>query len=87
MPGRVSGVRTQEAPGSVVVAEEAVRVLAFTADAFVGNADGELAAPFHLPVITEATQRLSAQDLRQTGYVPESPSRIFECDLNHNVQI
>lgn len=63
MPGRVSGVGTQEAPGSVVVAEEAVRVLAFAADAFVGDADRELAAPLHLPVMAEATQRFSAQDL------------------------
>lgn len=76
VPGRVPRVGTQEAPGSVVVAEEAVRVLAFAADALVSDADRELATPLHLPVITEATQRLSTQDLGQPGHNPGLQSKL-----------
>lgn len=65
----------------VVVAKEAVRVLAFAADAFVGDTNGELATPLHLPVMTEATKGLRAQDLGQTGHVPELQSRIFKPNL------
>lgn len=66
MPGRVARIRAQDAPGLVIVAQQAVRVLPFATDAPVGHADGELSAPLGLPVKPKTSQGLLAQHLRET---------------------
>lgn len=63
VPGRVTGVRAEQTPGLVVVAQQTQRAFAFTADAPVGHSDGELAAPLDLPVEAASGQRLPAQHL------------------------
>lgn len=63
VPGRVTCVRAQEAPGLVVVSQQAQRAFALPADAFVGHADGELPAPLDLPVEAASGQSLPAQHL------------------------
>lgn len=50
VPGRVTRVGAEEAPGLVVVAQQTQRAFALPADAPVGHSDGELPAPLDLPV-------------------------------------
>lgn len=63
VPGGVSRVGAEEAPGLVVVSQQAQRALALPADAPVGHADGELPAPLDFPVEATARQGLAAQHL------------------------
>lgn len=65
VPGGVSRVRAEEAPGFVVVPKQAQRAFALPADAPVGHADGELAAPLDLPVEATPGQSLPAEDLSE----------------------
>ena len=63
VPRGVAPVGAQQAPGLVVVAQQAVGVLALAADALVGHAHGELPGPLGLPVEAGAGQGLAAQHL------------------------
>lgn len=65
VPGWVARVGTQEAPGLVVVAQQTQRAFALPADASVGHANGELAAPLNLPVVAASRQSLTAQHLSE----------------------
>lgn len=63
VPGRVTCVGAEEAPGFVVVAQQTQRAFALPADAPVGHSDGELPAPLDLPVEAASGQGLPAQHL------------------------
>lgn len=74
VPGRVARVRAEETPGFVVVAQQTQWAFALPADAPVGHSNGELPAPFDLPVEASSGQGLPAQDLGKAveplGVVP-----------------
>lgn len=78
MPGGVTRVGAQEAPGLLVVAQQAAGALALAADGLVGHADGELAGPLHLPVVAEPTEGLVAEDLAE----PVEAVRMVGVELN-----
>lgn len=63
VPGGVSRVGAEEAPGFFVVAQQAQRTFALPADAPVCHPDGELPAPLDFPVEAASGQGLSAQHL------------------------
>lgn len=63
VPRGVTSVRAEEAPGFVVVAQQAQRAFALPADAPVGYPNGELPAPLDLPVEAASGQGLPTQHL------------------------
>lgn len=63
VPGWVARVGAKEAPGLVVVAQQAQRAFALPADALVSHPNGELPAPLDLPVEAASRQSLAAQHL------------------------
>lgn len=55
VPRWVTGVRTKQTPGFVVIAQQTERTFALSTDAPIGHSDGELPVPLDLPV--EAASR------------------------------
>lgn len=63
VPGGVTSVGAEEAPGFIVVAQQAQWAFALSADALVGNSDGEFPAPLDLPVEATSGQGFPTQHL------------------------
>lgn len=63
VPRRVTRVRAEEAPGFIIVTQQAQWAFAFPADAPIGHSYGELPAPLDLPVEAASWERLTTQHL------------------------